>query len=63
MGRGGIEPIDLIRAFDMNFCQGNVIKYVARYNVKDGMQDLLKAKQYLDWLIEDEKMNHFEKSP
>lgn len=58
VGRGGIEPIDLIRAFDMGFCQGNVVKYVSRYKLKDGMGDLLKARQYLDWLIEDVENEH-----
>jgi hypothetical protein len=37
------------------FCLGNSLKYLGRFNLsasgKGGMNDLLKAKQYLDWLI------------
>jgi hypothetical protein len=31
---------------------GNVIKYVSRYENKNGLEDLLKAKKYIDMLIE-----------
>ncbi len=34
------------------FLIGNVIKYVTRYNHKDGIKDLEKASVYLNWLIE-----------
>ena len=34
------------------FLRGNVIKYVARCNDKGGIEDLLKARHYLDKLIE-----------
>jgi hypothetical protein len=34
------------------FMQGNVIKYVARYVEKGGVEDLRKARHYLDKLIE-----------
>lgn len=30
-----------------------VIKYVCRYKLKNGKEDLLKARNYLDMLIED----------
>ena len=36
---------------DLNFFVGNVMKYVYRYKRKNGKQDLLKAKDYLDKLI------------
>ena len=48
----GIECWDYTTSHDMNFLQGNVIKYTTRYKHKNGIQDLLKAKQYLDKLIE-----------
>ena len=35
--------------------QGNVIKYVTRYKDKNGIEDLEKAKEYIDRLIEYEK--------
>ena len=34
------------------FLRGNVIKYIARYKDKDGLKDVLKAKHYLEKLIE-----------
>ena len=52
----GLEVIDAIKAFCGNFkayCAGNVIKYVARYDKKNGLEDLQKAQVYLNWLIEE----------
>ena len=46
-----IQPIEYILANDLSFIEGNIIKYVTRYKRKNGMQDLLKAKHYLDILI------------
>lgn len=49
---GGVQVIDIIKHLD--FLSGNVIKYVARAGRKgDRREDLLKAKQYLDWLLEE----------
>lgn len=50
--QGGIEPIYYILANDMNFLEGNVIKYVTRYKHKNGLEDLKKAEFYLKKLIE-----------
>jgi hypothetical protein len=46
---GGVEPIDLIEAKELNFNLGNVIKYVARSGKKspDQLPDLIKALDYL----------------
>ena len=49
-----IEPIDLIIANKLNFCEGNVVKYISRWRRKNGVEDLKKAKQYIDFLIEKE---------
>lgn len=47
------EPKDVIRAWNLNFNLGNVIKYVARAGRKgDKTEDLKKAKQYLDFELE-----------
>lgn len=48
----GIEVWDYIISHDLNFLEGNIIKYVTRYRHKNGVQDLLKAQQYLNKLIE-----------
>lgn len=46
-----IEPIDYIMANDLNFCEGNVVKYITRYKEKGGIEDLKKARQYIDFII------------
>ncbi len=48
----GIEMWDYAVSHDLDFLEGNVVKYVTRWRHKNGMQDLMKAKQYLDKLIE-----------
>lgn len=40
------EVIDITEG--MNFCLGNVIKYVLRHEDKGGLEDLKKARFYLD---------------
>ena len=47
----GIETWDYIYSKDMTFFEGNIIKYVSRWRKKNGIEDLKKAKQYLDKLI------------
>jgi len=49
----GIETTDYILSWDMNFVEGNIIKYVSRYKYKDGVEDLKKAHWYLTKLIAD----------
>jgi hypothetical protein len=50
--QGKIEVIDAIEDWNLNFCEGNVIKYVARHRHKtEPIEDLKKAKWYLDRLI------------
>lgn len=38
-----------------SFCKLNIIKYVLRYQEKNGEEDLLKAKDYLNELLALEK--------
>jgi hypothetical protein len=47
-----IEPIDFIVANNLNFIEGNIIKYIARYKNKNGLEDLLKGFEYYKRLIE-----------
>ena len=49
----GIQPIEYIMSNGLGFCEGNVIKYVSRWRDKNGLDDLLKAKHYLEFLIEE----------
>jgi len=50
----GMEPKVYIMANQMGFAEGNVIKYVSRYKLKGTpVKDLMKARDYIDWLIEE----------
>jgi len=49
-----IQPLEYIIANKLSFCEGNVVKYVSRWKNKNGIEDLRKARQYLDMLIEQE---------
>lgn len=61
----GLEVIDVIEAFtaDLKGIEatdtGNIIKYICRWNHKNGLEDLKKAKWYLSHLIKhiEEKEN------
>ena len=47
------EPKDVIRSWGLNFNLGSTVKYIARAGRKDDiLQDLAKAKQFLDFEIE-----------
>ena len=54
----GLEAWDVIEAFtsDLNgieaFDTGNVLKYMCRWKGKNGLEDLKKAKRYLEHLID-----------
>jgi hypothetical protein len=55
-----IQPWDAMAAWmtPVAFCgflAGNVIKYLARYQDKSGVEDLKKARHYLEKLIEVEE--------
>lgn len=62
MSETGLEVIDVIEAFTSGLVgieatdTGNVIKYICRWKDKNGLQDLEKARWYLEHLI-----NHLEK--
>lgn len=57
-GRFGLEAVDVIKNFaaspeyEEGFYWGNAIKYMLRWYAKNGVEDLKKARQNLDWLIE-----------
>lgn len=46
-----IQPIEFIHANNIPFCEANAIKYLCRHRNKNGKQDLLKARHYIDLLI------------
>ena len=47
-----IEPIECITANNLGVCEGNIVKYIARWKAKNGIEDLKKARWYIDFLIE-----------
>ena len=55
--KGGLECIDVIKAAvtDLSgfegYCIGNIIKYCWRWKSKGGVEDLRKARKYLEFLI------------
>lgn len=57
ISKTGLETIDVIEAFtyDLKGAEathtGNILKYICRWKNKNGIQDLEKAKWYLDRLI------------
>lgn len=56
--QGKVECIDALEAATVNktgieaVCTSNIIKYLWRYEAKNGIEDVKKAKWYLDRLIE-----------
>lgn len=53
----GVEAIDVIKSIlgpgFSDYCYGNVLKYILRAKKKNGLEDLKKAKVYLDWVIDE----------
>ncbi len=46
--RWEIQPFDFIARNDLPYWMGNIIKYIMRYDAKEGLTDLKKARWYLD---------------
>jgi hypothetical protein len=49
-----IQPVEYMMANKIPYMEGNVIKYVTRWRHKGGIEDLRKARHYLELLIEHE---------
>lgn len=45
------QPADFIEKHDLNFFQGNAIKYALRYQDKNGLEDLKKARWYAERFV------------
>lgn len=58
-----ISPLEYIKANNLEWNVGNTIKYISRYKMKNGLEDLLKSHWYLSDLIKDEygKLSETEK--
>jgi hypothetical protein len=44
----GDRVMRIIEEFELGFCLGNVVKYILRHLEKAGLEDLKKARWYLD---------------
>ena len=56
--KGAIEAIEAIKASMhpqeyKGYLKGNCLKYLWRYEYKNGIEDLRKARVYLEWLIKE----------
>ena len=49
---GKIEVIDFITDQSMDYLEGKIVKYISRYKYKNGLEDLKKARWYINKLIE-----------
>ena len=47
-----VEPVILFREFNLNWFQGEIIKYVSRFKNKNGLQDLNKASHIAQMAID-----------
>lgn len=47
-----IQPVEYIHANKLGYFEGCVIKYVSRWKKKNGIEDLKKARHFIDLLIE-----------
>ena len=59
-----IQPVEYIHANGLGFCEGNVVKYITRWRSKGGVEDLKKAKHFIELLIElEQRLPEENKSP
>ena len=46
-----IQPRDYITKNNLGYNEGNIVKYISRWRFKDGLVDLKKAQNYINYLI------------
>lgn len=49
---GGLQHWDIVNVFKLDYFQGQITKYVMRWNKKNGVEDLKKAAHFLEKYIE-----------
>lgn len=54
--KGKVDTITFCQENKLGFCEGNIVKYIVRYADKNGMEDLLKVREYLNRIIESEEL-------
>jgi len=50
-----IQPVEYITANNLSYLQGSVIKYITRYQDKNGVEDLQKAIHFIKMMIQEEE--------
>jgi hypothetical protein len=53
--KAALQPWDIFLAWGLDPWAANVVKYILRFPYKNGLEDLKKAKHYLEYLIENHK--------
>jgi hypothetical protein len=51
---GGLQHWDVVLMFGLGYFEGQITKYLFRWRKKNGVEDLKKARHFLDKLIESE---------
>ena len=49
----GIMPTTYIRANNLDFFEGNIVKYITRHKDKNGAEDIKKVIHYAEMILED----------
>ena len=49
---GKIDVLDFILDQDLLYIEGNIIKYICRHKLKNGLEDVKKAEFFIKKLIE-----------
>ncbi len=52
---GGLEHWDIVEMFGLSYMEGQITRYLFRWRKKGGIEDLHKARHYLDKMIEIEE--------
>lgn len=52
-----IQPLEYCLENNLGLCESNIVKYVSRWKSKGGVEDLRKARHYLEVLIQREVSN------
>ncbi len=47
-----IQVVEFCQKNSLNYCESNVVKYICRHKSKNGIEDLKKAKHYIELLME-----------
>lgn len=47
-----VQPVEYCHKNGLDICESNVVKYVSRWKNKNGIEDLKKARHFIDLLIQ-----------